>query len=775
MADTDSVKPVGIETATIVSLAISAALQAASYYLLKPKNRSPIQADRQPTLSTRGSYLNLVLGTQRVAPFFAWASTPRVSGSTQLADGWHIYSHGPAAAINRFWVGGKVVFGSILTPATHPSGSSFGIQLVDGQSSKGTIYWGEDDGPIWRELVGPTGLSSSWPNLCGVFWENVPVSGGQWQNIDAEIVVEPRVPTGLLNSPGFVPDLFDPGVTGVPVYKSYGFDLNNYQGSSLMFHQKDIDAYNPELAPGTELRLTLTDSTVLQNRIAHSYKLRSWNGSSIEQHVVVDLGIRIPDTPFVATTDFYKLKYSGGVNIAHGIAQLLFERRPYGLGLDPLEYDISSLRELEALSIFENLYMNTKLTDGMTVDQFIGLLMQDFSVMFGWDPTASAGAGLYKWTPVRNDRAFVPQLREEHFVTKPRHKTKHFALAETTRPQFYFNSRSKSYNNDPVVLPSEGRHKRFAYRSTKQVNIKLFSTYDAAVKCSTLRSVLEMGQLSTIELRAQAGARLVHPGQPVSVLGFSQVFRVTSIKVSLENGWADIELLEDASGARISASRLSSLQDSSPGGSSAGGVQEGVPGAAVFRAYQVPAALAGADPEFWLLWARPSPRVTHGYAFYNIVPSLVVPPYGPLNAWGTVSSWGTVGSLKSSLTAGAAEGSLVIEGLDVQDVLDLTNDQVSYDANENLALVEDEIMAFRKLTALAPGLWKLEGLKRGQYGTVDGTHAATQQVFLFRKNQERLTGFNVGMGDKLNLTLAPVSPSGMAAITEIAASSVIVA
>ncbi len=202
----------------LILLVLSVGLSLLAGYLLEQtlKNRIPA-TDTPTTLSARGSYIPIILGTRRVGSIFAWAGGRRRTSGPRpvyLENGWHILCVGPASALTKIWVGGIPILDTRITPQTHPSGSNINL----GRNGDFDIFWGDEFQPINIFLGDPDriGIQSRWPLVTYVVWREKNLKfAPQWPVIDYEIEVRPQQttiplatsPPWLETVPGGIPAL----------------------------------------------------------------------------------------------------------------------------------------------------------------------------------------------------------------------------------------------------------------------------------------------------------------------------------------------------------------------------------------------------------------------------------------------------------------------------------------------------------------------------------------------------------------------------------------
>jgi len=181
--------------AQIIVTAVAIALAYTASYLYAKSNKPKTLRDTKPTtLSERGSYIPLVIGTRRVGPVVAWAGNRRTqtssSGKTTYYErAMHLLCVGPARKLHKIYLNGKNILPAPLDSTTTPSGS-----LITLPHSRGSfvIYWGESDQPINTYLgdAGRVGVSSRWPYMCYIEWRNkVLGTSAIWPVLEYEIEV----------------------------------------------------------------------------------------------------------------------------------------------------------------------------------------------------------------------------------------------------------------------------------------------------------------------------------------------------------------------------------------------------------------------------------------------------------------------------------------------------------------------------------------------------------------------------------------------------------
>lgn len=172
----------------------------------------PVQDEKPTTLSTRGAYLPLIIGRERVGAFFGWAGNRQkttestssggkgaqgsgVGQDVYFEDGAHFLCVGPGYALNRLWINGDVWEPDApLTPDNFPDGSSVDVIIDEVDMGSMTIYWGFADSQVDSDFASDEkmGIESGYPYVMRAFWRNFRMGGvAQWALIEYDIEVRP--------------------------------------------------------------------------------------------------------------------------------------------------------------------------------------------------------------------------------------------------------------------------------------------------------------------------------------------------------------------------------------------------------------------------------------------------------------------------------------------------------------------------------------------------------------------------------------------------------
>lgn len=215
----------------LVTLAISAALSAAAYFLMRPKSAGSPHGNTKAedfnlsNLSTQGAFIPRLIGRRRVGAVVAWIGDRAVVTGNTYTPGdskggtrghsrknfpsavtvyaeraWHLLCVGPATHLHRIWSEGRLIYDTTVNSVTTPSGSF----LTTTTGELFAIYWGEDDQPVNTFLgdADRVGIESAWPSVCYVVWFGKQLGPTpHWPQIEYDVEVnlnggDPAVASG---------------------------------------------------------------------------------------------------------------------------------------------------------------------------------------------------------------------------------------------------------------------------------------------------------------------------------------------------------------------------------------------------------------------------------------------------------------------------------------------------------------------------------------------------------------------------------------------------
>ncbi len=612
-----------------------------SLFVKKPKTPSPLRDDKPPNLSTRGSYIPLVIGKRRVGPVICaignrYASPVVVSGGKgggkqttgyqYYEDGVHALCVGPASRLDRIVENGKVVSTADFTSSGNPSGTAV---TVKGRSAK--LYWGECDQPV-SSAADITQVASRFPHICYVHWISKSLGDApRWPAMEYEVTC----------------------------------DLT---GSGLV-------------------TLTQTD-----------YWLSPSGGAE-------------------------------GVNAAHALYMLLTARYPYGCAIDPEWLDLDAFEALGVLAEQEGFAVNLLIRDGAEAASAIASLLHDFGVMMPQD------GGLLVPLAIREvSGSDVPLLVDSDIQTAPEPEIEEVqGERPVARLVFVFNDETHDYRTIDIKVDDDSQAEIVGRFKARQVAIESVTNFDLAAAVADRSQQEELANISALKFSMLRGSRLLRPGMVFDHATYHRQ-RVTGVQLNTESNTVAIESIRDL----YSLEATGVTPEAPPLGPQVG---DGVPEPdEAFRPIELPTELA----------------------VPGLVTMTVLRSAANLNATGAfvwLSSDGTTYRNIGSQDIPAVSGILIdaLDGVtdDIGDgptftidtasdpnaVEDFTSDSDSWEAGEQLLIIEDEIIFLRNITAMGGATWRLDGLKRAKYSSIMAAHSTGVRVWIVKPgNQSRFTG-----------------------------------
>ena len=203
------------EVTTLVLVGAMLVLSAAATLLIKKPKRNNTFDATPPSLTTRGAYLPIIIGSARVSPMFMHVADRKVRqeggggakkfGGSGAAGGQNVYTEsafcpisvGPLSSIEAIYQNGELHWQGPITRENTPSGSE--VITKDGSFF---IYWGEQDQPI-NPWVADKVAASKWPGLAYIVWIDKTLGGSPlWPQIEVDATAK-AVGSELQNSPEY--------------------------------------------------------------------------------------------------------------------------------------------------------------------------------------------------------------------------------------------------------------------------------------------------------------------------------------------------------------------------------------------------------------------------------------------------------------------------------------------------------------------------------------------------------------------------------------------
>lgn len=759
-------------------MALSFALSYIAGRLLAKKSGLKIDDDKPTTLTTRGSYCNFVIGRRRVGPVFACAPLAdreikkekaaggKGAGTSQKTDvyyevGWHVLcSNGPVWALHQIIQSGMVIFEGPITSDSHPSGSTIDL----GKEGSFTIYWGEEDQPINTFLgdVDRVGITSRWPFFCYIVWNKKRLgTSPQWQALD--YVIERRLEGTLLtDSTGY----YEPTIALTGDTATIFSHTNGVEGSGRFTFAGDktqefrngqsVELLGNTMANGTYdvLRAETVQVVIGANPITGLpvYTTRT--------NVYLYGGVAGANDS--GTLQQYNELPDDGLNPAHIVADILFNEWPQGLTLDPdgdEPWDMDSLEEFGVDSEDDEIRASYIGVNGEKASAALGAFLQDYGVLLPIDTRT----GKMKFQLVREPSGTVSNLAAGAVVgSLPEIETNH-AEVPVDKLIFKFTDREHYFGDMTIGIDNDGQASYQENQRSRTVDIPTVINFGPAATISERRSQEELAGAGVISIDGARGARKLLPGQPLIVEGIDDILRITGVEFDPLSSLVKIKAMIDFYGAKKSEFV------NSPGGGTI--TSTPVEPDEQFDLIEVPEyLLSTSDMTLVIPRIRAHDQIlsadlwiSRDNSTYTLINTeLNVQTGGTLNVALAVDSYEYV-------ALGPTFDSL---GPDIATALDLSADTTNWGLGRQLCVIVSdsgtEICFAQSLTAMGGGSYRINGLLRARYDTVQLAHAVGARVYIFENTAiEESNDVLLVPGEDLYGKTQPNSSAGQLALSSV--------
>ncbi len=725
----------------LISIVISVALSALSYYLLKqPNPKNPVKDEKPATIASRGAFIPIVIGRRRVGAVVGWVgghfTAPQIdlgtfgkgSGSKSpkvlhhFEDAWHILCVGPAFALHRILLNGKAIWSGPIYRSDTPSGSSFSAG-IDGFF---TIYWGEEDQPINSHIgaADKIGISSRWPYVTYVVWDPMQLGPSwNWPIIDYDIEVRPEFSsltdsqpwteaTSTLQVDEAQGVLFIEGVGG-----TYGDDIIAIRGrhttaiqigSTVLLKDNSVNADGDRIVSSISYEKSLK-ATLVEVTSAMIDDIPSWFPGYHKP-----LGYLAP----------YRLSPDDGANPAHILDQLLFEEYPHGLGLrgqTDVPFNVASLEALGVLTSGDNesLLFSFMANSGEEAMGSIATLMQDVGILFRFNRKV----GVFEFLSVRKPTLSAIPHASQDMLMPPEPE---IATLIGDRPRdklvFKFSDRTRNFRDNVIVRDDDSAANHRGHVKTVEVQMPNIIEYTTAVTVAERRSQEEYGNIAAISMHMNREGRALLPGDVFTIDVISSVLRVLEMQIDPRSSKVRVDVILDFYGVQKSEYEDGVAGGPAPIDTEVGGDQ--------FTFIEIPAYLnREQEVNIVVPRIRANNQVLRGTIHISRDDATYI-SMGAENA--SVSG----GQLAEDIAIGDdvlwAEGpQFLAVGPDISGVMDLSGDDLNWRLGRQLCIIDEEIFFLQKITAMGDDLYRLDNLVRARYDTVRAAHTAGTYVYIF--------------------------------------------
>lgn len=731
--------PLGWVQVGMMALSIGVSLLAQK--LLAKKNDKPISDDKPTTLTIRGSYCNWLRGIREVGPCVAWAGSrekkkEKVPGGKGLSTpkqdvwyeaGWHVLAVGPCDALHEIRQSGEVIFKGPITKNSHPSGTTVDL----GKEGSFTIYWGEQTQPVNTFLgdAARVSISSRWPRLMYVAWNKKRLGPSPiWAVLN--YVLEKR-PTGAFltqSQPWYEPTA---NLNG-PIANILGRVANANPDVGYLEALGDL---TEEIEPGRNIAVAGNALPDGDYEVRRATAVEVQIGLNLDSDPIFEIRTRIfleagtVGATIAGTVQTYSFASDDGANIAHIVADLLFDPVPGGLGLDPDGLEPWDMESLEAWGVeYEDLGLRGSIVgvNGEKADAILGGILQDHGVLLCTD---TLNEGKMTFRRIREPSGTLPNISEHLFSGGPPEREKLHGKKLVDKITFKFTDRDKDFGDSTIMVRDDGSVGYDEYANARDVPIVSTVHFDTAAVLAEQRSQEELGGAGQFTIPVTRGARELLPGDAITADTFDDVLRVMEVGTDPLSEETSLRVMPDVYGVR----RTDYINQ--PGAGSGSAVD---PEPDIFRPLEIPEHLLTVEDVFLSVVRARAHSQTFEAAEH-------------LSADGTTYELvGTEGGVAFGgfLDAGMAADDAYYQaqgptfeafGPDAGGTLDLTGDDLSWSRGRQLVVIADddgvEICFVRKVTAIGGNQYRLDGLLRARYDTRRRAWAAEAEVYVFADDE----------------------------------------
>ncbi len=760
--------PVTLLVTTVLLVGLAFAAQA----LLKPKSDSPVIDDKPSTLAQRGAYLPWLLGRRRLGSIFCWAGDRFVRQETISGGGkgrafgggskpkqnvyyesaWHAICVGPAYRLHRIYQDGAIIWEGPIDSASHPSGSS--VLTSDGSFQ---IYWGQEFQPVNTYLgsggrvvdENGTAIQSRWPFICYIVWRDKRLgTSARWPLIDYDIEARVSDMSWAASGPAWFESTLS--LTGVPVSIIGGSDGTPGTARVRLFGQ--WDAY---FRAGYYLRLAGNSGPVngdykilsvlyTPGRYIPGYPPGTWWALLSGEYTDIWLDQTVSGLTISGTVQPLTPAEDDGVNPAHAAAMLLFGKHPHGLGLNPADFDLTTLDDLSQICVDEGLSCSLVAQGGDTAEAMLGALMSDIGFIIPWD----TARGKYVFRTIRLEQPGAVVAIDPDIILPPNPEIQIIHGEKAIDKLVYvFADRTRNFRDMTIQIDDDSQGTLLGQQRLQKVQIPTAISYAVAQRVAERRAPQELTGGSAIGFKFNRGARLLVPGTAFTVPGYPGTYRVERCAI------------EDSLSGEVQVSAVLDVFGSKPSTFEQGGAGGAPPAASVPQQdlactfIELPSHVSP-DVERIIV---PRIRANAQIVAADIWLSRDDVTY---QHYGQDSSVYTGGTLNADFAAETfqylAQGPVITAlGPDIATVLDLSGDLTSWGAGRQLVVIEEEVFYLQKVTALGGNQYRLDGLMRARFDSQRALHLAGSVVFIFQNDVQQIEHSLLSPGQTLYVKPQP--------------------
>ena len=762
---------------SFMAFKLAATVMVTAYSLNKLGRNNKDKVDQPKVqLSERGSPAPIMLGRDELPPILVWAGetqikkeslngggkggAPKSERDIYYQKGIHVVATArKPRRLRRIRQNGEVIWTGDIRPDGVPSGTVIDL----GAEGAFEIQWGLLDDPVDGFASSALGVASRFAGFTRINW--VEKRLGQvlsWPTLLYEFEVEPFDPTGALSD-------YDPWVLDSSDGNDYDLlalpeaTVVEADSTSILVRRKFPSPYGPEdevdlvssLTAGTLIQLdglpNLADGTLVTVQSAEAAGSQNLGAAvgltfadldtAVEVARIFVTGLPVgysePATnatvtnggPTAGTT--YLVPIGGqmfaraetlesGANVGHVLSQLLFDQAPFGLGMDPSNWSLTSLVEVAKTAELENYFATITLSQGKTVSEAIGDILTDFGMALVQD----SSSGLMTFKMFRPGAQTVVDIPEEALQGRPIAKTQTITPLRPRRVVFNYSAIENCYKNRTVELCDDGIVKYGGVVSDDSQAITTTRHRESAIAAANRREMLAFQDADTVTINVGYGGRRLGPGDFIRLPGEEEVLYIFRTILSDD----EVSTRHEAANAAF-AQQVSNFEPEDAGIGMGEVTDLSIPQYALWfppaALQQTPQAL-----EAMLLWTRGTGVEVQAVTSLSVA--------GLTYTTADSSTASVVGGvLTSDLSAVATSGvSFDIQGVDSDTVLNLEGTDTETQKQQLLVIgdftdpstVEVASVAGITLTTLTTA--DLGTLQRGLYSSTATLHPAGTQFFI---------------------------------------------
>jgi hypothetical protein len=701
---------------------------------------------------------------------------------TYSESGWHVLAVGPAWQLHKIYVEGKVVWEGPIDRDTSPSGTT--VTMASGEEFR--VYWGETDQPVDADLADFLGVESNWPYLCYIFWVKKGLGSADtthWPNMEYDLETQPTLGLDLdiqcgpdnaaevvwedageaaidtalvaLENIGSVNNVvdFDENTFNVVTggyYRIYqnnpgGQDIQIQFGHSPLTHSpaatwqrfkisldgvtmwellnfgviatpglpgdEDCWPYSEVLGPGSLRRYSI-DEPEIEDKVV--FLTAGMHTIRIDTDVTED-GTAGSNEHYAQCRFYFKRVL---VTEANPISQILFAPMPHGLGLDTAHFDLDSLQDVWEEIEAEGVDEVSVLASEKDAVEVLADLMTDLGIMLYRDPITAK----LTFRTVRQQTAVaIPE--DLDIGASPEIS---FSLMDrpASRLIYTFPDQAREHRDTVITIDEDGQGDYLALHRAKKLRLESPTTLSVATKIAERRSQEELAGRGKFSLQLSRDARLLKPGDVISLTDVEPVLRVLEVEPETRGPTTKVEAVVDYYGAETSG-----FTPDAPAGTPSPSTD--VDSDSQKTILELPAflLLPGEAPSIVIPRVRANEQTI--YADLHISRDDTTYIYADrefeLQTGGTL-----IDAIPASTAYRPANSyTFTLAGPDADIVNDYSTDETNWTSGRQLCLIDDELFFLQKITSMGGAVYRLDGLIRARYDTRRALHAIGAKVYIF--------------------------------------------